>query len=120
MGRGRSVIGGTLHATLTPADVRQVIFDGFFPTVGRASACRHAGHAPACTRWACPTSATRPSRATWPSSLARHTPAADHNDAVNALLFNGGVFQPASSARHLLEVMHGWYDTARTDRGSRW
>jgi hypothetical protein len=35
MGRGRSVLSGTLHANLTPADVRQVIFDGFFPAVPR-------------------------------------------------------------------------------------
>jgi hypothetical protein len=33
IGRGRAVIGGTLHAPLTPADVRQVILDGFFPIV---------------------------------------------------------------------------------------
>src|SRR5437588_3785506 len=33
VGRGRAVIGGTLHTQLTPADVRQVIFDGFFPVV---------------------------------------------------------------------------------------
>src|ERR1019366_9510758 len=33
VGRGRSVIGGTIHAPLTLADVRQVIFDGFFPVV---------------------------------------------------------------------------------------
>src|SRR5437868_7869888 len=35
MGRGRSVIGGTLHTTLTPADVRRIICDGFFPDVPR-------------------------------------------------------------------------------------
>src|SRR5262249_22990739 len=34
-GRGRSVIGGTRSTPLTTAEVRQVIFDGFFPTVGR-------------------------------------------------------------------------------------
>src|SRR5262249_5249201 len=33
MGRGRQVVGGTLHAALGPADVRQVLFDGFFPLV---------------------------------------------------------------------------------------
>ena len=27
-----------------------------------------------------------------------------------AILFNGGVFQPASLRERLLEVMHGWYD----------
>src|SRR5262249_61438991 len=33
VGRGRAVIGGTLHAPLTPDDVKKVIFDGFFPQV---------------------------------------------------------------------------------------
>ena len=31
MGRGRLVVGGTLTAQLTPADVRSILFDGFFP-----------------------------------------------------------------------------------------
>src|SRR5215831_7557314 len=35
MGRGRSVLSGTLHTNLTPADVRLVIFEGFFPKVPR-------------------------------------------------------------------------------------
>src|SRR5262249_29995821 len=34
IGRGRSVIAGTLHAPLTPDDVKKVIFDGFFPASG--------------------------------------------------------------------------------------
>src|SRR5262249_9892514 len=37
VGRGRAVIGGTLHAPLTPAGVRQVILEGVFQT-GRAAA----------------------------------------------------------------------------------
>src|SRR5204862_206376 len=35
MGRGRSVIGGSLNATLTPADVRSIILEGFFPSAPR-------------------------------------------------------------------------------------
>src|SRR5262245_35649656 len=35
MGRGRAVIGGALHTVLTGADVRRVIFEGFFPEVPR-------------------------------------------------------------------------------------
>ncbi len=31
MGRGRLVVGGTLTATLTPAEVRAILFEGFFP-----------------------------------------------------------------------------------------
>ena len=56
MGRGRAVIGGTLHTPLTPDDVRRVIFDGFFPGVP-ADAEPQRGPRPACTRWGCPTSA---------------------------------------------------------------
>src|SRR6266851_2786372 len=33
VGRGRQVIGGTMTTQLKPDDVRQVIFDGFFPVV---------------------------------------------------------------------------------------
>src|SRR5437870_238405 len=33
VGRGRQVIGGTMTTPLKPDDVRQVIFDGFFPVV---------------------------------------------------------------------------------------
>jgi molecular chaperone DnaK (HSP70) len=33
MGRGRQVIGGSLHTTLGPEDVRKAILDGFFPVV---------------------------------------------------------------------------------------
>src|SRR5205807_1997091 len=33
VGRSRAVIGGTLHTTLTPEDVRRTIFEGFFPFV---------------------------------------------------------------------------------------
>src|SRR5262249_26072931 len=35
MGRGRAVIGGAQPTTLTPADVRRIISDGFFPEVPR-------------------------------------------------------------------------------------
>src|SRR4029077_3883774 len=33
MGRGRKVIGGSLHATLGPEDVRKAIVEVFFPAV---------------------------------------------------------------------------------------
>src|SRR5262245_19326974 len=34
-GRGRSVVGGSLHSQITPSDVRQAILDGFFPIAPR-------------------------------------------------------------------------------------
>src|SRR3712207_9503439 len=43
IGRGRAVIGGTLHTQLTPAEVRQVIFEGFFPTTGSTDESQQIG-----------------------------------------------------------------------------
>ncbi len=105
MGRGRSVLSGTLHTNLTPADVRGVMFDGFFPKVVRdaepARGARVGLHEMGLPYVSDP-GITRHLAA----FLKRHTA-----DAVpNAILFNGGVFQPASLRDRLLEVMHGWYD----------
>src|SRR5262249_9641876 len=44
--------------------------------------------------------------------LSRHAAEAGHAE-VNAILFNGGVFQPAALRDHLLSVLHGWYGAAR-------
>src|SRR5207237_5783296 len=41
VGRGRQVVGGAQHASLSPAEVRKLLFDGFFPSVARgAEPCR--------------------------------------------------------------------------------
>jgi hypothetical protein len=105
MGRGRSVLSGTLHTNLTPPDVRGVIFDGFFPKVPRdaepARGARVGLHEMGLPYVSDP-GITRHLAA----FLKRHTA----NAVPNAILFNGGVFQPASLRDRLLEVMHGWYD----------
>jgi len=112
IGRGRSVIGGTLHAPLTPADVKQVIFDGFFPlsklderpTKGAKGGLHEMGlpyvSDPAVTRHLA-------------AFLAAH--ASPGQPLVPAsILFNGGVFQPASLQARLLETLRGWYGPAWT------
>ena len=80
------------------------------PGAARRRAAARA-RASACTRWACPTSATRPSRGTWRRSC-NGSPAADGRRRAGpaAILFNGGVFQPAALRERLLEVMRHWYD----------
>ena len=40
MGRGRAVIGGSMHASLTAEEVRRAIVDGFFPETPRAEPTR--------------------------------------------------------------------------------
>jgi molecular chaperone DnaK (HSP70) len=106
VGRGRAVVGGTLHTQLTPADVRQMIFEGFFPQVprdaeplrGSRTGLHEMGlpyvNDPAITRHLA-------------AFLKKHTPA---GSAPQAILFNGGVFQPAALRERLVEVMRQWYD----------
>src|SRR5438105_15821045 len=110
MGRGRQVIGGAQHATLTAGDVRTILFEGFLPVVPRdAEPLRGARtglhemglpyvNDPAITRHLA-------------IFLKRHTQAGDAEEAPHAILFNGGVFQPAALRERLVEVMRHWYDT---------
>ena len=106
VGRGRQVVGGALHTALTPPDVRQVIFEGFFPPVSRqaepARGPRTGLHEmglpyvsdPAVTRHLA-------------QFLNKHIP---EGTAPQAILFSGGVFQPEALRRRLVEVMKPWYD----------
>jgi molecular chaperone DnaK (HSP70) len=112
MGRGRQVVSGTQHTTLTPADVRQIIFEGFFPVVPRdaepARGSRVGLHEmglpyvsdPAITRHLA-------------FFLNRHSndPKTSEKGLVpDAILFNGGVFQPAALRERLVEVLRRWFD----------
>src|SRR5262249_53890724 len=45
VGRGRSVIGGTMHTQLTPDEVRHVICDGFFPVSALPEGPQHGARA---------------------------------------------------------------------------
>ncbi|MGL4420768.1 MAG: Hsp70 family protein [Gemmataceae bacterium] len=109
MGRGRSVVGGTISIPITPADVRTALFDGFFPNV---------------------TPDTEPSRARsglqemglpyvadpgitrhLAAFLRQHLPA---GETVEAILFNGGVFQAPALRARLLEVLAQWFPAGWT------
>jgi hypothetical protein len=110
MGRGRQVIGGALHTSLGGADVRQVILDGFFPFVPQGAEPQRGARVglhemglpyvsdPAITRHLA-------------AFLKRHAPGGEPAAVVpQAILFNGGVFQPQSLRERVVEVMHRWYD----------
>ncbi|HKA05885.1 MAG TPA: Hsp70 family protein [Gemmataceae bacterium] len=104
-GRGRAVVGGSLHTQITPADVRKAILDGFFPAVRRDA---------------------EPDRATRTGfqemglpyvsdpAVTRHLTAflkrqLKPDERPDAILFNGGVFQPHVLRDRLVEVMKPWY-----------
>jgi molecular chaperone DnaK (HSP70) len=106
MGRGRAVMGGTQHTTLTPADVRQSIFEGFFPLVPRdAEPVRgpRAGLHEMGLPYVSDPAITRHLAA----FLKRHAAGI----APQAILFNGGVFQPQALRDRLLDVLRAWYNT---------
>lgn len=104
-GRGRAVVGGSLHTQITPADVKQAILEGFFPHVPRDSEPGRTARTglqemglpyvsdPAVTRHLA-------------AFLNRQLKADERPDAI---LFNGGVFQPEVLRERLVEVMRPWY-----------
>ncbi len=106
IGRGRAVIGGTLHTQLTPEDVRKVILDGFFPVVS-ADALVQRGARAGLHEMGLPYVSD--------AAITRHLAAflknqtAQRNTAPAAVLFNGGVFQPAVLRERVVEVLRHWY-----------
>jgi molecular chaperone DnaK (HSP70) len=109
VGRGRAVVGGTLTTTLSADEVRTVLFDGFFPpTTADAEpqrAARGGLHEMGLPYVADP-AVTRHLAA----FLQKHVA----SGKIDAILFNGGVFQPAALRERLVDVMRPWYST--TDR----
>jgi hypothetical protein len=104
-GRGRSVIGGSLHTQITSADVTSAIVDGFFPFVDKEAEPAKANRSglqemglpyvsdPAITRHLA-------------SFLRRQLKPGERPDCI---LFNGGVFQPQVLRDRLIEAMKPWY-----------
>jgi hypothetical protein len=111
MGRGRQVIGGSLHASLTPDDVRRILLDGFFPIVPLdaepARGARSGLHEMGLPYVADPAISKHLA-----SFLRRHLEKDGTTAAPRAILFNGGVFTPASLRDRVVETLHGWFDKA--------
>jgi hypothetical protein len=119
MGRGRLVVGGTLTATMTAAEVRSILFDGFFPEAAADAEPARAGkaglhemglpyvHDPAVTRHLA--AFLRRHLASHEGERSENSPEAPAPGSPDAILFNGGVFQPAALRDRLVEVMRPWY-----------
>jgi molecular chaperone DnaK (HSP70) len=114
MGRGRQLIGGTQHTALTPADVRQTIFEGFFPVVPRDAEPQR-GSRVGLHEMGLPYVSDPAVSRHLAAFLKRHAASPNPSEAGEAptgILFNGGVFQPAALRERLVEVMRHWFDTA--------
>jgi len=107
LGRGSSLIGGTLKTELTRADIEQVIIDGFFPMCD--STARPVQHQktgiqelglayesdPAVTHHLA-------------QFIARQASGDQEMELPTAILFNGGVMKAVSVRNRLLEVLSSW------------
>jgi molecular chaperone DnaK (HSP70) len=111
MGRGRQVIGGAMHTTLTPKDVKQTILDGFFP-MASATAEPQRGARVGLHEMGLPYVSDPAITRHLAAFLRRHsqTPERPQAEAPQAILFNGGVFQPPALRERVIDVMRHWFD----------
>jgi len=104
-GRGRAVIGGSLHTQITPDDVQRAILEGFFPFVSRDAEPQRSARA-GLQEMGLPF-VSDPAVTTHLAAFLRRQLKPD--ERPDAILFNGGVFQPQSLRDRLIEVMKPWY-----------
>ncbi len=123
LGKGRSVVGGTIRHDLPRAEVEKILVDGFFPECGRDAEPTRARTAglqelglpyvsdPGVTRHLAQflsrqgeALASRQPQATG----KKKKPPADAAGLPSAVLFNGGVFKADPLRNRLLGVLAGW------------
>jgi len=109
MGRGRSVIGGSLHASLTPDEVRRIILDGFFPIAARDSEPTRGARA-GLHEMGLPYVNDAAITRHLASFLKRHLSESGSTQAPNAILFNGGVFTAQTLRDRIVGTLHEWFD----------
>jgi molecular chaperone DnaK (HSP70) len=105
VGRGRSVVSGTISTSITADDVKEALYEGFFPLVPREaqpSKSARTGLQELGLPYVSDPAITRHLAA----FVAEHLPAGERIDAV---LFNGGVFQSQALRQRLIEVMATWF-----------
>jgi hypothetical protein len=107
LGRGSKLIGGSLRADLTRAEVEASLVDGFFPIVA-AEARPERGRRAALRTLGLPYAAD--------AAVTRHLAAfvGAHRHAT-AVLFNGGVMKARLLQRRVTETLDGWSDSPEDD-----
>jgi molecular chaperone DnaK (HSP70) len=118
LGRGRSVIGGTLRTDLKRDDVEKLLVDGFFPVCSLDDAPaeqRSAGLQELGLPYVSDPAVTRhlahflKRQATALSERERTKEREkDRRSLPSAVLFNGGVFKAEPLKRRLLEILNKW------------
>ena len=107
VGRGRSVVGGTVSVPIGAKDVMQALFDGFFPAVA-FDAIPSRGNRTGLQEMGLPYVSDPAMTKHLAAFIREHLPK-DGN--IDAILFNGGVFQPLTLQDRLIEVMTPWFNS---------
>ena len=103
-GRGRGVIAGTLAAEVGRAEVDALVRDGFFPLVPPDARPRSSGGT-GLREWGLPFASESEIPRHLAAFLSRHQASIGARDAV---LFNGGVFTPASLRERVTALLASW------------
>ncbi len=107
LGRGSSLIGGTLKENLLKSDTDTVILNGFFPVCGpmdRPREPRRAGLRELGLAYEADPAITRHLAA----FLAANTNSDGSFDIPDAVLFNGGVMKSAALRRRITDLLSEW------------
>ncbi len=131
LGKGRSIVGGTIKHELTRADVEKVLVDGFFPDCAR-DAMPGLGRSSGLQELGLPYVADAGITRHLASFLARQAEALANRESTTAaskkkkatsdaasipgaILFNGGVFKGDVLRTRMLNVLGSWAKSAKTD-----
>ncbi|OWK43675.1 hsp70 family protein [Fimbriiglobus ruber] len=106
VGKGRSVVSGTISINVTRADVTAALFDGFFPTVPYTDEPNRAARS-GLQEMGLPYVADAAVTKHLAAFLRQHLPP---GEVPNAILFNGGVFTPQVLRERVIEVMRPWFE----------
>jgi hypothetical protein len=109
MGRGRSVVGGTVSVNIAPEDVTGPLFDGFFPQCA-FDADPAKGARAGLQEMGLPY-VSDPAVSRHLAAFLRNQGGESVSTPVDAILFNGGVFQPDVLRQRVIDVMRPWFDT---------
>ena len=100
LGRGSGVVGGTMKAKLTRADLESILMDGFLPEAALSDV--PAGSASPITELGLPFAADAAITRHLAHFLFRQTAKPTH------VLFNGGVLRAEQVRKRILKVLNGW------------
>ena len=105
LGRGSRLIGGTLKAKLTRAELEETLLRGFFPALALDESTNRSARL-GLTQLGLPYASDPAITRHIARFLKRHSGAGGM--VPTAILFNGGVFKAAKFQEHLVEIINGW------------